>query len=205
MTKVLMFMLISALAVVPAACLERQVVRAELISVTWTPKSNIDQVIGRDSELPKISTHNGGFYIATIATKLDLAGIQRENDYVARVDSRFCKDSEQLQLLTPLGIYSHGKPIGEISFGTNARDRPLQDTHNYEIVIFDSLGDDWKIPQSAMQKNSVSYPKFNLNNQPDDICIKVRMGGVRGGFNDLESNQILISKEELVRARGSKP
>ena len=189
-----------AYAVSAAACSEHRTVDAEVVSIRWIPKSDIDQVISRDSKLPKIESHSGGFYVATIATKIDLVAIQREKDYSSRVDSRLCDNPEQLQLLTPLGLYEDGNSIGEISVHAKGPNAPLKNSYNYELVIFDSNDGDWKIPATAGEQHDASYPKFDLVESPEDICIRIKSGGVRGGFNDLESNEIVISKEQLLRA-----
>lgn len=140
----------------------------------------------------------GEFLVVRLSTELDLVKYAKQKGYVLSSTGRFCDDLDS-PVMT-FGLYSEIESIKAplISLQGSKLAHLLQSKDkgslNYYILTPVSFLQDVEIFGRPERKDAIFYKKYNLAENPKDLCFSVRGSSYGFGF---KSNMAILKKEKI--------
>jgi hypothetical protein len=167
-------------------------------SVRIEKKANIHLHIGKDNNIDWINSwSDDDFIIIDILSNENLIELSKKHSRLIATNTYFCDTPKSLAPIDPGTLYTHGQSLGFHAFNSDPL-VPVDGVYRYELVMFISFEKDKELGRESPDKNQTHYQKFNLRENPQDVCINV----VAVGFMTptYTSNTIRLKKEDIVKA-----
>jgi len=169
-------------------------------SIRNVKRVSLTSVIGNDVNTPLIKDWtNGDFVVVEIITDKDLLALSRQLGSTMFADIWFCQNPNKAVRLNLPDVYTKSKSVNEwnLAFEKTGKvgkeiDKPI---FKYEVVLLKKWNRDWEISDALKKdKKQVYYLKYDLKENPQDICISLAGGNITQG---IKSNEIVIPAAEI--------
>ena len=184
------------------ACSAGSTFELSLEEVRWIPKSDLSRVVVSELSTPKTRDHQGGYFIVSLLSNLDLISIMTDKNFVINPHAEFCEYPNLKAILSPGGLYKDGVDLVDIYLDkkTSEETRGKPKAFKYTILLFDSWKSEWSVPRALSEKGQKEYVKYDQINEPKSVCLYLRGGRMKSGYLDLLSEQVRIMAADFSSA-----
>jgi len=200
MTRAVATFVIAIAATWLSGCTANKPKDLEVSSINKVGKNSVSQLVGKSIHESWIESD---FVVIELSTKTDLLLYTKQKSYPLGFYGRFCDELDipvhMFGLFSKDGSDNTGLTYDRISQLAKLPVSKDEGRFNYYVFAPVFLSKDLEIYGRPERDNAVFYKKYNLVENPRDLCFVVGGSGYGFGF---KSNTAVLTKDSINKALG---